>query len=145
MSMKNKIFLVQTDTTIGFLSKDESTLNKLKQRPLNTPCVLSLASFKELQNFTRVPHNFKNLIRKARKTSFIYPNKKAIRVVKDCKHSLFLKEHGPMFSSSANKHNQKFNEEWAKSVADKIVGEIFFETKPSRIFKLSLTKLKKLR
>ncbi|EAI7260411.1 Sua5 YciO YrdC YwlC family protein, partial [Campylobacter upsaliensis] len=31
-----KIYLCQTDTTAGFLSKNKALLNKLKNRPLNT-------------------------------------------------------------------------------------------------------------
>ncbi|MDR2342471.1 MAG: Sua5 YciO YrdC YwlC family protein, partial [Campylobacteraceae bacterium] len=33
------IYLAQTDTTVGFLSKDIKVLNALKKRPLDKPCI----------------------------------------------------------------------------------------------------------
>ena len=77
------IYLAQTDTTAGFLSKDLKKLNSIKNRPLNQPCLICVSKFKNLQNFSRVPKKYKNLIRRSKKTTFIYPNLKAIRVVKD--------------------------------------------------------------
>ena len=69
------IYLAQTDTTAGFLSKDEKEINKAKKRDLNTPCILTMAYFAELLCFVRVPKVHKNLVRRARKTSFIYSKK----------------------------------------------------------------------
>lgn len=66
------LYLVQTDTTAGFLSKDEREINKAKGRALQTPCILTMSSLKELVSLVRVPKAHKNLVRKAKKTSFIY-------------------------------------------------------------------------
>lgn len=139
------VYLVQTDTTVGFLSKNLEEINRIKNRDLNQPCLITTASFIELKNFARVPKKFKNLVRKARKTTFIYPNSKSVRVVKDDKHSQFLQTHGWMYSSSANLHEQKFDLEYAKSVADEVIGNEFIEKKSSRIYKLYKTKIKKIR
>ena len=76
------IFLAQTDTTAGFLSKDFTELNKAKGRPEDTPCVITLSKFSELKNFVRVPNSHKNLVRRAKKTTILYPNSLAVRVVK---------------------------------------------------------------
>lgn len=66
------LYLAQTDTTAGFLSKDEREINKAKGRALQTPCILTMSSLKELTSLVRVPKAHKNLVRKAKKTSFIY-------------------------------------------------------------------------
>lgn len=139
------IYLAQTDTTAGFLSQDLNELNLIKNRPLNQPCVITTAKFSILKDFIRVPSKFKNLVRRSKKTSFIYPNKKAVRVVRDHAHSEFLDQIGWAYSTSANLHNQDFDLEFAKSKADIIVGDDFSVSNPSKIFKISKTKIKKVR
>ena len=52
------IYLVQTDTTAGFLSKNLHEINHIKNRDLNQPCLITTASFNELLNFPRVPKKF---------------------------------------------------------------------------------------
>lgn len=65
-------YLAQTDTTAGFLSKNQAEINRAKNRALRTPCILTMARFSELLRLVRVPKAHKNLVRKARKTSFVY-------------------------------------------------------------------------
>lgn len=139
------IYLAQTDTTAGFLSQNLNELNLIKNRPLNQPCVITTAKFAILKNFTRVPNKFKNLVRRSRKTSFIYPNKKAVRVVRDHAHSEFLDQIGWAYSTSANLHGSKFDLNFAKSKAHKIIDDKFFTSNPSKILKISKTKIKKIR
>ena len=144
-----KVYLCQTDTTAGFLSKNKASLNKLKNRPLHTPCLITMAEFSTLLNFARVPRKFKNLVRRAKKTTFIYPNQKALRVVKDGKHAKFLKKHGWFYSSSANAHKKPFKLDYALFLAKKhkikIVDKNLHEARASKIFKLSRTKKHKMR
>ena len=143
------LFLAQTDTTAGFLSKDEQEINKAKNRALNTPCILTTAYFSELLGFVRVPKAHKNLVRKAKKTSFIYPNSKACRVVNWSKHAEFLRKFGYFFSSSANLHGKAFDATLARKITlqngGETVDEILFEGKPSTLIKLSRDKKKKIR
>lgn len=144
-----KIYLCQTDTTAGFLSKDKALLNKLKNRPSNTPCLITAADFSTLLNFTRVPKRFKNLVRKAQKTTFIYPNQKALRIIKNGKHAAFLQKHNWLYSSSANEHKKPFKLGYALFLAKKynikIVDKNLHEANPSKIFKLSRSKMRKMR
>ncbi|NLY04272.1 MAG: Sua5 YciO YrdC YwlC family protein [Campylobacter sp.] len=135
------IYLAQTDTTAGLLSKDPKKLNLVKERDLNTPCILTTSKFSGL----RVPKKFKNSVRRLRKTTFIYPNSKSIRVVKECEHVKFLDKMGDMYSTSANLSGMKFDEEWARSVADEIEGEDFKEGESSKIYKISRSKIRKIR
>lgn len=139
------IYLAQTDTTAGFLSKDYRELNRIKGRDEDKPCLITTSKFSELKTLVRVPDKFKNLVRRARKTTFLYPNLKAIRVVKDCPHAKFLDIHGWLYSTSANLSGEKFDEIWARSVADKVVDNEFKESASSKIYKISNKKIKKLR
>ena len=160
------LYLAQTDTTAGFLSKSQAEINKAKNRALQTPCILTMAYFSELLSLVHVPKVHKNLVRKARKTSFIYANSRnssdkalnfsqgfkgslACRVVKDSPHSEFLAKNGAFFSSSANLHGEKFNAQKARQITlennGKIIDERLFEGKPSRLILLSKTKKRKIR
>ena len=139
------IYLTQTDTTVGLLSKNKEELNKVKKRELNKPILKEVDSFSTLKEFVRVPKNFRNIVRRAKKTTFIYQNKDSFRVVKDENHLRFLKKFKWMYSTSANLHKQKFDKNWAFSVADVIVGSEFKEGKASTIIKIGKRKCKKLR
>ena len=68
-----------------------------------------------------------------------------MRVVKDHEHSKFLDEFGFMYSTSANLHGKKFDLEVAKNIADIVVDSEFIENAPSKILKISKTKIKKIR
>jgi len=143
----NKIYLTQTDTTVGFLSRDFKKLNKIKNRPLNKKVLIEVDSLNTLKNFVRVPNKFKSKVRRAKKTTFIYPKGDSFRVVKDKKHLEFLKKFKWMYSTSANLSGEKFDKSWAVKVADVIVEnkEGFFEGKPSTIYKINNYKIKKIR
>ncbi len=139
------IYLTQTDTTVGLLSKNKEELNKIKKRELNKPILKEVDSLSTLKEFVRIPKNFRKIVRRAKKTTFIYPNKDSFRVVKDENHLRFLKKFKWMYSTSSNLHKQKFDKNWAFSVADVIVGSEFKEGKASTIIKIGKRKCKKLR
>ncbi|QKF60571.1 hypothetical protein [Campylobacter curvus] len=139
------IYLAQTDTTAGFLSRDFGEINRVKERPLKKPCLITTSKFSVLQTLVRVPSKFKNRVRRSRKTTFLYPNGKAVRVVKDCAHERFLQKFDWLYSSSANLNGAKFDESWARSVADEVVDEKFHESAASKILKVSIRNIKRLR
>jgi tRNA A37 threonylcarbamoyladenosine synthetase subunit TsaC/SUA5/YrdC len=146
MIVKNAlVYLVQTDTTAGFLSKDAKLLNAIKQRPLNKPCILCAAAFRDI--LPRVPPIHKKLARGAKNTTFILSNGQCFRVVKDDVHRKFLAKMGAMYSTSANLTNQSFDIDFAKSRADVIVEDNrgLYESKPSTMIKLGRKTLKKIR
>ncbi|PID47476.1 MAG: Sua5 YciO YrdC YwlC family protein [Proteobacteria bacterium] len=142
-----KIFLAQTDTTVGFLSKDKGALNKIKNRPLNTPCIKAIASLNELKNHARVPNKHKNKIRKAKKTTFIYPNKQSLRVIKTSPHKEFILDHKWLYTTSANLTGKDFDENYARNIADEVIENEggFLQAKASDIFLLSREKMGKIR
>ena len=143
----NRVYLTQTDTTVGFLSKDKKILNKIKNRPLNQPILREVDSLNTLKEFVRVPKKHKRSVRLSNKTTFIYPNKESFRVVRDEKHLEFLKKFKWIYSTSANKTGEKFDREWAESVADVVVEDVrgLFEGEASRIYKLSRSRIKRVR
>ena len=140
------IYLAQTDTTVGFLSEVERELKRVKPRS-NKPFLLTTATFKTLKTLTRVPKKYRRFVRKSKKTTFVYPNDKAIRVVKSTLHYNFLKDFDYLFSTSANKSGKSYDEKFAKSVADILIEDRrgLYEDTPSSLFKLSSRLKKKLR
>lgn len=141
------VYLAQADTTVGFLSQNSDKLAKLKQRDKKQPFIICVDSLKTLQNFTRVPHKFKNQLRRGKKITYIYPNNKALRVIKDEVHLKFLKKIQWAYSSSANLTGQAFNENYAKQKADIIIEDVrgFFESTPSGIIKINQNCSRRLR
>ena len=143
---QNNIYLTQTDTTVGFLSQDFKKLNQIKNRNINKKVLIEVDSLKTLKKFTRVPKKFKKQVRRAKKTTFIYPNGNSFRVVKDEVHLRFLKKFKWMYSTSANLSGEKFDKSWAIKQADIIVEDKkgLFEGEASKIYKIR-KKIKKIR
>jgi len=144
----NKVYLVQTDTTVGFLSNDPYQLSITKQRDPNQKILRAVDSFKTLQQFVRVPNKFKRQIRNSQKTTFIYPNGDSYRVVdRDDSHQNFLKKFHIMYSTSANVTKQEFSEEFAVNNADIVLftKHGFNNIGSSKIYKLGKTSIIRIR
>lgn len=144
--MKNPIYLAQTDTTAGFLCEDFRKLNAVKNRPLDTPCVCCVASFRALKGLVRVPKGVRANVRHSKKCTFIYKNE-AIRVVKNSPHKEFVEKFGKIYSTSANLSGKGFDVGFAKQNADIIIEDEngFFEARASSIFKFTRGKKRRLR
>jgi hypothetical protein len=143
-----KVYLVQTDTTVGFLSSDPMALSIIKKRDPSQKILQGVDSFRTLQTKVRVPKQFKKMVRNAKRSTFIYPNGDSYRVVqRDNKHQNFLKKFGSLYSTSANETKQKFNDEYAKNHAEILVynDDQFKEMSGSSIYKINKLKLKKIR
>ncbi|WQY09108.1 Sua5 YciO YrdC YwlC family protein [Helicobacter pylori] len=140
------VYLAQSDTTIGLLSKDSEKLNALKGRPKNQSVLIESADFSILKSLVRVPNAFKSLIRRSAKTTFIYPNSKAVRVIKG-RHGDFLKRFKTLYSTSANLTRCAYDKEIAFSLADVIVSDErgLFESSSSKIFRLYKNKKVRVR
>ncbi len=142
------VYLVQTDTTVGFSSFNDEKLSFIKQRPTSKKILHTVDSFKTLNQNTRVPKKFRKIVRNSKKTTYIYPNLKSFRVVsKDCKFYDFISKFSVLYSISANETTKNFEINYASKNADVIVEDKkgFFETKASTIIKLSKSSLKRLR
>lgn len=142
------VYLVQTDTTVGFSSSNDEKLSNIKQRPSNQKILKTLDSFSTLKEFTKVPKKFRKMVRNSSKTTFIYPNSDSFRVVKSEGGFVdFIKKFKVLSSTSANKTKKSFDYDFAYEKCDvEVVGNVgFFETYSSKIYKLGKNRLKKIR
>lgn len=145
--MKSTLFLTQTDTTAGFLSASKARICEVKKR--NKAVLMEASALAEVKRISRIPRILGRAMRRAKKTTFIFPNNCSFRVVSDCKsaHYRFLSRFGVLYSSSANESGKKFDYDFAKSCAGVVVFDAreICECAPSRIFRVRKNRLKKLR
>jgi len=139
------IFLSSTDTTIGFLSQDKEALDRVKKRPRDKEYIVALDSFKALTKRVRVPLKFRKQIRRAKRVTFVYTNKKSFRVIKDKNHLLLLKRLEWAYTTSANLTGSSYNREFATTKADIIIEPLIDRYPPSTIYKINRSRIKKIR
>jgi tRNA A37 threonylcarbamoyladenosine synthetase subunit TsaC/SUA5/YrdC len=143
--LKEKVFLTQTDTTIGFVSQNAERLTAIKQRPPHKHYIKAVNSLQTLKTLTRVPSYHKNRVRRAVKTTFILPNCYSYRVIKDKHHLLLLNRLKWTYTTSANLSNQSYDENFAKEAADIIVTPLKEIKQASSIYKLGNYAIKRIR
>jgi len=119
--MKSHLYLTQTDTTMGFVSQDTSKIDKAKKRLPNKHYIRVVNSLESLQTFTRVPQKYKNRVRRAKKSTFIFPSGESFRVVKGTKHNLLLDRLSWVYSSSANLSGKEYDEVYAQENTEVII------------------------
>lgn len=144
--MHDLLFLAQSDTTLGFLCQDASKINSAKRRGAQK-VLIEVDSLATLRTLSRIPQKHKNLIRRMKKTTFIYPKGQAFRVIRDKWHLRFLSSKRWLYSSSANPTKESYNLSFAQQKADVIIHDQrgFFEGKPSKIYKINSHSLKRIR
>ncbi len=129
------------------MSVNRKKLATAKNRDINQPFLICINTNKKLISHTRVPKTHKKSVRRSSNISYVYKNKKALRVVKDINHSKFLHKFEYMFSTSANKNRLSFDIKYAKSRVDIIVEDKrgYFQDNGSKILRLGKKNIKKLR
>ncbi|PAF46893.1 Sua5 YciO YrdC YwlC family protein [Helicobacter sp. 12S02232-10] len=144
---QNLIYLAQTDTTAGLLSADFKKLNVIKERSPHQRVLIEVDSLSVLKNSVRVPQRFKNRVRRSHKSTFIFPDKQAFRVIKDEVHLGFLKKFTQMYSTSANKTGRPFDYQKAFEMCEVVVLDSrgIFCGNPSKIFKINQSKIIRIR
>ena len=144
--LKGEILLVQTDTTVGFLSQNKQRLDDVKKRESSKPYLINFFDFKTFKKYMRVPKIRKKEVRRAKKTTFVVKNQ-AFRVAKPKPSSAFLREIGWCYSTSANLSFHTFDREFAYSGADVIIEnqDGLFEKKASAIYKINSKRKIRLR
>ena len=143
--LKNKVFLTQTDTTIGFVSQNAEKLTQIKHRPPHKHYIKALPSFKTLKSFTRVPDMHKNRVRRAKKTTFIMPNGHSYRIIQDKHHLLLLDRLEWAYTTSANLSSEAYDESFAKENTDVIITPLKQKHSASNIYKLGKISLIRMR
>ncbi len=142
------VYLVQTDTTVGFSSSDDEKLSIIKQRPTTQKILQTVDSFKTLKQNTRVPKKFRKKVRNSKKTTFIYPNTHSFRVIsKDDRFYGFISKFKSLYSTSANLTKQNFDFDFAYNHSNIIVFSKyeFNEKGSSSIYKINKKKIRKIR
>ncbi|WP_072682518.1 Sua5 YciO YrdC YwlC family protein [Arcobacter sp. LA11] len=145
---KELVYLVQTDTTVGFSSSNDEKLSDIKQRPKSQKILQTVDSFKTLKSMTRVPKNFRKRVRKSNKSTFIYPNLKSFRIIsKDDSFYPFITKFKNLYSTSANLTKEKFDYEFAYENSDVMVftKDGFHENTSSTMYKINKKKIVKIR
>lgn len=141
------VILTQTDTTVGFLSHNAKKLYEVKSRQSSKAFIKVYRDFTSLKNDAiRVPQNFKNEIRRSKKTTFIVKNR-AFRVAKSPLNSKILQDLKWSFSTSANESGKNFDREFCEDKADIIIEDKdgLSEKSSSKLYKLGLCKKRRLR
>lgn len=143
--LNEKVFLTQTDTTIGFVSQNKCKLTTIKKRPSSKHYIKAVNSLETLKTFTRVPSSHKNRVRRAKKSTFIMPNGLSYRVIKDKHHLLLLNRLKWVYTTSANLSHESYDESFARDTADIIIEPLHNENGASKIYKLRNHRLKRMR
>lgn len=143
--LENKVFLTQTDTTIGFVSQNAEKLTAIKKRPPHKYYINAVNSLATLKTFTRVPSKHKNRVRRSTKTTFIMPNGHSYRVIHDKHHLLLLDRLKWAYTTSANLSGQDYDETFAKEMADVIVEPLHETKQASTIYRLGKQAMRKVR
>ena len=141
-----RLYLAQTDTTVGFLSQDSALLARAKERSPSQPFLITYDSFASFKKDNRAPTKHKNRIRRAKKSTFIVKNR-ASRIAKEALHVSFLRRFGWMYSTSANKTGERFDYAFATKRADIVIEDSrgLFEQSASAIYSLSNRTLRRVR
>jgi tRNA A37 threonylcarbamoyladenosine synthetase subunit TsaC/SUA5/YrdC len=142
-----KIFLVQTDTTVGFLSQNAARLEHIKSRQGGKPFLRVFASLKAYKaSGGRIPSVYRSQVRRAHKSTFVVKNQ-AFRIVAEGPHHTFLQRFGWMFSTSANRSGEKFDRTFCEPNADIIVEDVggLHESAASTILRLGRYRSRRLR
>ena len=142
------VYLVQTDTTVGFSSSNDEKLSSIKQRPNTQKILQTVDSFKTLNINTRVPKKFRKRIRNSNKSTYIYPNMSSFRVIhRDSPFYPFISKFKALYSTSANKSGENFDENFAKENSDIIITtrDDFNERTSSSIYKVNKKRIIKIR
>ena len=143
--LKDKVFLTQTDTTIGFVSQDAKKLTQIKQRPPHKHYIKAVNSLQTLKTFTRVPQKHKNKVRRSKKTTFIMGNGQSYRLIQNQHHLLLINRLKWAYTTSANLSDQPYDEAFTRDVADVIIEPLKQTNLSSSIYKLGKQTIKRIR
>ena len=142
--LREQVSLIQSDTTVGFVSQNHEALAQIKERDTSKPFVKVYPSFKALNQ--RIPITHKRCVRRSLKKTFVL-NNQAFRVIKDSTHQKFLSNFKFMYSTSANEKSKPYKRSFCEAKADIIIEDIhsLHVENSSQIIRLHKTKKERLR
>ena len=132
------VLLVQTDTTVGFVSQNAEALAHAKSRPAAKPFLKTFASLSVYKQTGRIPARFKREARRREKT---------FRIVPAGSYHQLLRPYGWLYSTSANAAGGRFDAGYAFAKADAVIEDArgLYETAPSVIYQLNQHKKRRIR
>jgi len=140
------VYLTTTDTTVGFVSQSAERLDAIKGRPTDKHYITALPSLRALKRHTRIPIPHRNLLRRARRTTFILPDGRSWRIIHDPKHRQLIQQLGWAYTTSANLSGEVYDEAWARDKADVVIEPLEANAPvPSTILKLGKAHIHRLR
>lgn len=142
---RSPVFLTSTDTTVGFVSKDAQRLDEIKGERKGKRYITVVPSFEELKKRVRVPSKFRKELRRAARTTYIYPNGESYRVVNGGEHRRLIERLGWAYSTSANRSGEEYEEKFAVAVADIVIYPLKKSHRPSTIYRLGRERKIRLR
>ncbi len=132
---------------MGFVSRSAQRLTQTKQRPPHKHYIKALPSLKQLKTFVRIPEKYKNRVRRAERTTFIFPDGHSYRIIKEKHHLSLIQKLGWAYTTSANLSGESYDLKFAADSADVIVG--YPDNKEvksaSSILKLNNIRIKRIR
>ena len=142
-----RVYLAQTDTTVGFVGPDAAALARAKGRSASRPMLKALPEMRAISDLGRVPFVHRRRVRRAKASSFILPNGRSFRVVVDGPHRELVARLGGCYTTSANRHGEGFDEAYAREAADVWVetAEGYRQKPPSAIWRLGRKKAVRVR
>ncbi|MHC3995626.1 hypothetical protein ACXWTF_12445 [Thiomicrolovo sp. ZZH C-3] len=141
-----RLLLVQTDTTVGFVSQNAEALSGAKSRPASKPFLKTFASLKTYKQTGRIPGRFKREVRRKTKTTYIVKGQ-AFRIVPEGGYHHLLRPYGWLYSTSANAAGGRYDPAYAAEKADIVIEDArgLYEAIPSTIYKLNHCKKRRIR
>ena len=145
--LTDQVFLTPTDTTIGFVSQNEKRLSRIKKRPPDKYYIKALPSLAALSALARVPEIHKNRVRRAGRTTYVFPNGQSYRIIKENCHLSLIRKLSWAYTTSANQSGKDFDKDFAINAADIIVKypDSNRLNAPSVIIKINTKRMKRLR
>ncbi len=146
MPEKNAVYLTATDTTVGFISQSAERLDAIKGRPSHKHYITALPSLRALKRRTRIPLHHRNRVRRARRTTFVFPDGRSWRIIHDLRHRRLIEELGWAYTTSANRSGERYDEAWARAMADVVIEPLnMADSPPSTILKLGRKCVRRIR
>ncbi|WP_345969541.1 hypothetical protein WCX72_09395 [Sulfurimonas sp. HSL1-6] len=141
-----RLLLVQTDTTVGFVSQNAELLARAKSRPPTKPFLKTFASMKAYKQTGRIPGRFKREVRRSVKTTYLVGGQ-AFRIVPEGSYHQLLRPYGWLYSTSANAAGGQYEPAYAAETADVLIEDArgLYEDTPSTIYQLNHCKKRRIR
>ncbi|WP_338983422.1 L-threonylcarbamoyladenylate synthase [Spiroplasma endosymbiont of Othius punctulatus] len=144
---KNEVLILPTDTIYGLTStvtdENKAKINTIKKRDVNQELIILVSSIKMARRWIHTDEESSEVLESYTPTTVIGVAQKgepfqAVRIVREKNLANIIEKVGPLYSTSANLHNEAYKDDLDlfKTILDedKIYYTKRLSDKPSRIF-----------